>query len=371
MDGTIMRKIYTKCVFIFNKKIGQYERDEGQSEFYYISNDAPIAHCGGGGKGGGGGGGGSQSTQTIQKADPWSGQQPYLHTGFMRAQEEFLGKTPSFFPGSIITPFSPETQQAMQMQTNRALTGSPIQQEGTNQLTDTLAGDYLGQMGNLYNNPIQQMVNTDLVAPTLRGDYLFGNPGFNEAYDAAARKIIPQVDSAFERSGRTGSGLAQQAKTQALSDAFASQYAQERSNQMQAASLGQQGTGTFLDNIGRERDNQIRSMMFAPQMASLDYQDIGKLAEVGAQKEALDQQKISEDIARFDYNQNSKAVQLAKYMNLVQGNYGGESYGQTTADVSGGGSSSFSPNIMGGLGGMLMSSSLGVNPMMGLLSGLF
>ena len=29
---------------------------------------------------GGGGGGGSQSTQTIQKADPWSGQQPFLTT---------------------------------------------------------------------------------------------------------------------------------------------------------------------------------------------------------------------------------------------------------------------------------------------------
>jgi len=70
---------------------------------------------------------------------------------------------------------------------------------------------------------------------TARGDFLFGGPGFNAAYQAAANKIIPQVNSQFALTGRSGSGLAQTAQTQALADAFASQYGQERGLQQQAA----------------------------------------------------------------------------------------------------------------------------------------
>ena len=75
----------------------------------------------------------------------------------------------------------------------------------------------------------------DTMGATARGDFLFGGQGFNEALDAASRRIQPQVQSMFGRSGRSGSGLAQTAMTQALSDSFASQYGQERGRQQQAA----------------------------------------------------------------------------------------------------------------------------------------
>ena len=137
---------------------------------------------------------------------------------------------------------------------------------------------------------------------------------------------------------------------------------------MNASALGQQGTQLFLDNYGKERDNQIRSMFFAPQMASLDYQDFTKLAEVGAQNEALDQEKLADAIARWDYEQNARRNSVAGYMNLIQGNYGGQTSGSSTSDSSGGGG--FSPNILGGVGGLLSSSFLGINPMMGFMGGL-
>lgn len=349
-----MKKIYTKSVFDFNSKTNCYERNDDESEFYYLSDNSPMAWCGGGQDSGGGG---TQTTQTVEKADPWAGQQPFLTRGFNEAQQFFLDRDPApFFPGSTVVPYSPETNLAMQMQTNRAVNGSPIQSAGTDQLTQTLSGDYLGQMSNLYNNPVQNMVNNDVIAPTLRGDYLYGGPGFDAAYQAASNKIIPQVDSAFERSGRTRSGLADVAKTQALSDAFASQYGQERQNQLAASQLGQQGTQTYLDSIRGERDNQIRSMLFAPQMASLDYQDISKLAEVGAQKEQLSQEQLADQIARYDYAQNAEKSDLAKYMNLVQGNYGGQSYGTSTSELSGGG---------GGGGMNFLGSSLGLLSLLG------
>src|SRR5438132_926767 len=128
----------------------------------------------------GGGGGGTQSTQTVEKSDPWSGQQPYLTTGFKQAQDVFLNDPPpEFYPNSTVVPFSPETNAALQLQTQRALAGSPIQSAGTSQLADTLSGNYLNQLPYIYNNPIQQSINSDVIAPTLRGDFLYGGPGFD------------------------------------------------------------------------------------------------------------------------------------------------------------------------------------------------
>ena len=52
--------------------------------YYLITGQLPPM---GGAKGGGGGGG--QNTQTVQKADPWEGQQPFLKTGFQAADATF------------------------------------------------------------------------------------------------------------------------------------------------------------------------------------------------------------------------------------------------------------------------------------------
>jgi hypothetical protein len=318
---------------------------------------------GGGGQPSGGGGGGTQTTQTVQKSDPWSGQQPYLSTGFSKAQNEFLDTPPApFFPGSTVVPFSPQTQLALQMQENRAINGSPIQTAGTDQLTRTLNGDYLNNIPNLiYNNPYQSNINQNLITPTINGSYLHGGDGFNAAYNAASNKIIPQVQSQFEQAGRTNSGLAQTAETQALADAFASQYGQERQNQLAAGQLGQQQTQMTMDNLNQERQNEIRSMLFAPQMASLDYNDISMLAQVGSENESQQQQQLNEDISRYDYSQNAPKQNLVNYMNLIQGNYGGQATGSSTSNLmgsdGGGGGGGFGmgsllmPMLFGGFGG--------------------
>jgi hypothetical protein len=263
--------------------------------------------------------GGQQSSQTIQKSDPWAPQQPYLKTGFKEAQNLLEAPTPKYYPGTTIPSFSPETQTALGMQTNRALSGSPVTNAANNQLTSTL-----------------------------NGDYLYGGQGFNAAFDAAAHKILPQVNSQFEGAGRTGSGLAATAQTQALGDAFASQY-------------------------GNERENQMRSMLFAPSMANQDYTDISKLAEVGAQREDLSGQQMGEQKARYDYNQNARAAQVADYLNMIQGNYGGTTTSNTTQSAPSNG------GFLGALGGLFQggygASMSGINPFLGaglgLLGGLF
>jgi hypothetical protein len=419
-----MKKIYTRSVLEFNKRTHRYEINENESAWHYVHDDMPIAYCGGAPSGGGGGG--TQTTQTVEKADPWEGQQPYLTRGFAEAEKMFLDQpAPAFYPGSTVVPYSAETNLAIERQKNRAINGSPIQQSGTSQLTQTLSGDYLNNIGNIYYNPLQQGVQDNVITPltgdsylnqmndlytnaplssagnsellnNINGNYLYGGDGFNAALQAAQNQITPQIDSAFERAGRTGSGLAQEAKTRAFADAFASQYGQERQNQLnamqmgqgatnaqaqgigqarqaqlQAGQLGQQGTQLLMDNLSKERENQIRSMLFAPQMASLDYQDISKLAEVGAQKEQLSQEQLADEIARYDYGQNARQAQLAKYMNLVQGNYGGESYGTSTSNLDGGGGGGGGMGAMGMLAPLLFGGFGGGGLLGGLFGGLF
>ena len=69
------------------------------------------------------GGGGSRATTTETTREPWSGQKPFLTQGFEEAQSLLEGPKPSFFPGSTVVPFSPESQLAMGMRTSNALGG--------------------------------------------------------------------------------------------------------------------------------------------------------------------------------------------------------------------------------------------------------
>jgi hypothetical protein len=262
-------------------------------------------------------------TQTVtQVADPWSAQQPYLKAGFQAAQDSILNYTPQYYPGQTVIPYSPETNQAMNITEQRALAGSPLQNASNTQLSNTVGGNYL-----------------------------YGNPGFDAAIKAAMDKQTPNIDSQFELSGRYGSGLNQTAHDQAFADAFASQYGNERTNMMQAS-------------------------MLAPTAVASDYNDASKLAAVGAQKESLQQEQAADQAARWDYGQNVRQQQIQAYMPLIQGNYGGTStttspmppiYRNQTAGFLGGatGGAQLGNMIFPGAGGIAVGGLLG-----GLLGGL-
>ena len=85
------------------------------------------------------------------------------------------------------------------------------------------------------------------------GSNLYGGQGFNEAVQASVQQALPGISSAF---GGTRGGLSGSSARQAVGDTavntFASQYAQERQNQLNASGL--------LANVGEsERDSRLRS----------------------------------------------------------------------------------------------------------------
>ncbi len=261
------------------------------------------------------GGGGSQNV--TQNTAPWAGQQSYLSHGFAQAQAQ-LGQPQSFYPGQTYANFSPQTENALNLTEQRAMAGSPVMRAS--------------------NAELQR---------TLNGDYLHGGSGFDAALQAAANKITPMVQSGFNQGGRLNSGLSRVAETQALGDAFASQY-------------------------GQERNHQLQAMLFAPQAAQSDYADLSALTGVGDAREAQSQLGIDEARQRHDFSQSEQSERLARYMAMINGNYGMSGTTQNTPFRG-----NRVGNIFGGaLGGAAAGASFGpwgagIGAGLGGLSGLF
>jgi hypothetical protein len=335
-------KVYIKGELVWNDDAQRYE---GANETTYeYSGNLALAK-------------GEQQTSSggtqTQVTEPWSVQIPYLTQGFSTAKNLLLDSPPpGYYPNSTVAPFSPEKETALQLQTMRALTGSPLQPMSNALNMATMSGAYLPA-----NNPFNTTLNQEYEDPT-------NSAGFNAMFDSAARKITPMVDSVFERSGRLNSGLAQQAKTQALSDAFANQYMQDKNLTLQDRAMRAQ-------NFGNERENQMRAMMFSPQLAANDYLDFSTLGEVGDVRDAMASQVLGDDVNRYNYNQNIMQDQLAKFMQLIGGNYGGTTVGTTDqTQSSSGGKSGFSSGLGGALGGYSLASKIsGFNPLFGAAMG--
>lgn len=101
---------------------------------------------------------GSKSDQTsTQRTEPWRGQQPYLTDIFQQAGNIYYGGGPQYYPGQTVAPFSPQSQLAMDLQTQMALGGDPTlagaqqwaqQQFGAPQMDpQAIAGYGTGMMG--------------------------------------------------------------------------------------------------------------------------------------------------------------------------------------------------------------------------------
>lgn len=187
-----------------------------------------------------------------------------------KAEQPGAFNTPlPYYPHQTYANLSPQTEQALNLTEQRALAGSPVSSAMRNEVINTLSGNYL-----------------------------YGNPGFNAAFEAAANKITPMIQSGFNRGGRLHSGLAREAETRALADAFASQY-------------------------GNERQNQLKAMLFAPQAAQSEYNDIARLAGVGQAREANEQTKIDEDIARFEWDRMDPWRRIELLSNVIYGSPSG------------------------------------------------
>ena len=197
-------------------------------------------------------------TNTTSTVNPPAYAAPYLAYGANEAQRLYsTGGGLNYYPEETLAGFSPEQQMAMNLQTNRALSGSPLQREGQNQALNTLRGNFLGS-----------------------------NPYFQQA---VLDPITDQVQGQFSRAGRLGSGANQNALTRALSTPLMQNYENERSRQ-----------NAMLSNV--------------PALANQDYTDYAQLAAVGQNRQNQAQRQIEANKSRFDFLQAAPQQRLGTFL---------------------------------------------------------
>lgn len=218
-------------------------------------------------------GGDKTGTQTVTNNPP-AYAAPYLAYGANEAQRLYdTGGGFNYYPEHMVAGFSPEQQMAMTMQTNRALSGSPLNRSSQNLALDTLQGNFLNA-----NNPYLQQ--------------------------AVINPITERVQGTFSQAGRLGSAYNQNALTNALSDVYYRNYENERARQN--AMIGA-----------------------APELARTDLQDYADLARVGAMRQQQAQKDILANADRFNFLQSAPAQNLNQFIGQVGNTAGG--YGQQTS----------------------------------------
>ena len=252
------------------------------------------------GKKGGGGGG---STTTVQKADPWAGQQPYLQDIFQQAQQLYNagGMAPNYYPGQTVAGQSDWTKQALQMQANRAQSGSPLITNASNAMNNITTGQALA--GNQGLNTLNQLSQED-------------NPYVDELYNRANSQVQANLDGNFNRAGRYGSGAHEAAAADAANNLAAQMYSSLWDKRADAAqSAGQ----LYNTGIGQ----QVVAGQTGQQLANQAYTDAEALSQAGGMMDDYNQQLINANIDRYNYDQQKALLALQNYNNLIQGSYGG------------------------------------------------
>lgn len=264
-------------------------------------------------------GGGGQQTST-QTNTPWSEAAPHLSRIFGEAYDIYKNQPPSQFPGLTVAQRSMPTMLAEEMTLGRALGGSQLNDSARGVMQNTVDGNYLD---------------------------ITQNPKFSSALgqisDRYRETVAPQTDAAFSRSGAFGGsahqnqmGINQRELSRGMNDMAASMYDQERNRQMAATGM-------------------------APGFASQDYNEIGKVAAVGDQRDAYNQSLLNDAVQKYGFDANKSRQNLSDYLGFVSGASSGTGQSSTTQ-----------PNSSNAGAGILGSAlSLGsMGSQMGLFSGL-
>ena len=326
---------------------------------------------------GGGGGGGQTSTQTVQKADPWSGQQPFLTTGYEQAQARLNSEMPQYYPGSTVTPFNQNELAAQQMALNYAGGDRPQAMQASAE--SALTGEMLA---NPYNNPVfgttralapmglgslglaQGMTNTatgtpygqDPILQQMLSGSAMQNPfiapalatATNEAVQNFQNQVMPGIRTSQIQyqpggssrgdlvTGMAATGLAEQLgnnATRAYMDAQNQALQQQQfglglSEQGRAARAGealQQYGGAMTPALQGEQlitDRLGQGIGAYPETMQAPFGIPQQVSGVGLGQREMEQQMMDEQINRYNFAQNVDAQKLSNYMNLIQGNVG-------------------------------------------------
>jgi hypothetical protein len=233
-------------------------------------------------------GGGGKTQTATSTTEPPKYLQPFLQQGMQGAQSLYQQGGQQYYPGQTVVGFSPETEQALGMQTQRAQAGSPVMGAANQFATNTLGG----------NQPL-----------TFGGG---SNPMLDRMYGQAADATQGRLQTEFAGGGRN-LGAARPARAEELNNLATSIYGGDY----------QAERGRMAGELSQNRNMQMGALGMAPGLAQADYADIDRLGQVGQAREDLTGRQYEDAANRWDFGQNSAGTALDQYLSRLQGYPGG------------------------------------------------
>lgn len=235
--------------------------------------------------------GGGGNTQTIEKADPWSGQQPYLLDIFQQANQQYYSNKPSYFPGSTVAPQSPDSARAIAAMRAAYDPQTALASQGAS------ASNFAMLSPDIENNPYAQGAIRSAINPAVRA---FSDPG----------GVMSQIRGEFGDTGQYGG--TRHALALGLAGDRLSQNVLDTTSRMSGELYGQGLTA------------QGRALALLPGTMTAQAQPAATLSVAGQAEEGFQQQLIDEAIKKWNFEQNLPALKLQNYQQMVQGGYGGQ-----------------------------------------------
>lgn len=244
--------------------------------------------------------GGGNSTTTVQEADPWDVQQPYLKFLFEEAQKLYAGdeeagiapQTPQYYPDQTVAPYAPAEQHA---QRRLAEYSTGAQAQGAQQAN--AANQWL------IHNVMNPETNSYLQA--------HAQGAIDPVMDRLQEDVLPQIQGRAIASGVSPNGAPQQ-----INEALAIDRATENAFNTTA--------DIYSTAYGQNLEAAQRSLALAPSLAQMPVDAIQNQALAGQMSREYTQALIDADRAKWNFEQQVPWDALGSYQALVQGAYGGQ-----------------------------------------------
>ena len=234
---------------------------------------------------------GGSKVQTT-RTEPWEQQKPYLERGFEFTEDLYRGGqlNPAYYGGQTVAGFTPAQTAAQEASLRYA----------TDPQTEAFMGAAQGGLGSLMAGD----VNTDVFGP-LADAYR------TEAMGQLTGEVLPGIREEIVRTqpgGGTRGDLVQGTAVGATGQRIADNLAKAQFDAYQQAQNRRMGAFS-----------QYPSILGAPLAMT------GAVGQVGAQQQAMDQQMLDADRAKYAYDAQRAQLGLQNYMAGISGEYGGTS----------------------------------------------
>ena len=287
---------------------------------------------------------GSSTTRT----EPWGKQKDFLERGFRSAGSLLDKGMPDYYGKDwtdTLAGFSPEqmaSQDAMLNYMRSPETAAYQQATGQHYL------DTYGLSKNMAEGAFTPAQQSDLLAGNVNTDALtqVTKDMSQDVLGAIQSEILPNIRTQQVQYQPGGSSKGNQVSSDAISGAidrltkqstgmYADAFSAAQDRRLPAAQYqtgAAQGAANYLTGaqqaagqLGLQNMGQYGNVMQQP----IGLMQIG--ANIGAQRRAMDQAQINENMKRYNYETMRPQAELQNYMSMISGDYGG----QSTANPSG------------------------------------